>query len=203
MNLKTAVDRSGVVGILLAAGSSRRFGINKLLQPLASGELMGMAAARNLVTAVADSLVVVRPGEQYLAERYAALGLRVVESPEAGQGMGLSLAAGITAAADAAGWLVALADMPWVQPGTIVSLANELRKGSSLVAPVHCGCRGHPVGFSSKWGRQLKALTGDVGARALLAGHSSELTLHETGDPGVLLDVDRQMDLKNGVPARS
>jgi len=185
----------GIVGILLAAGAGRRFGSEKLLHPLASGGLMGMEAARNLITAIPGSLAVIRPGDQDLADRFAALGLRVVENPEAVRGMGLSLAAGVTAAADAAGWLVALADMPWIRPQTIVSLTNELRQGASLVAPVHQGRRGHPVGFNRKWRSRLQALTGDQGARALLADHNSELTLQATADPGVLLDVDRQVDL--------
>ncbi len=184
-----------IVGILLAAGTSQRFGSHKLLHPLSSGELTGMAAARNLVTAIPGSLAVIRPGDHDLAERFAALGMRLVESPEADRGMGLSLAAGVTATADAAGWLVALADMPWIQPQTIISLTNDLRHGTSLIAPVHHGRRGHPVGFNRKWRSQLQALTGDQGARALLADHSSELTLQPTADPGVLLDVDQHEDL--------
>ena len=35
----------GTVGILLAAGSARRFGAHKLLQPLADGTPVGVAAA--------------------------------------------------------------------------------------------------------------------------------------------------------------
>lgn len=184
-----------IVGILLAAGSSHRFGSNKLLHPLVSGEPMGMAAARNLVMAIPESLVVVRPGERYLSVRLQALGLQVVECADAGQGMGLSLAAGVTAAAEAEGWLVALADMPWIQPRTISLLASRLCNGNSLVAPLHRGRRGHPVGFNRKWRSHLQALTGDQGARALLSEHSSEIDLYPTTDPGVILDVDRQMDL--------
>ena len=186
----------GIAGILLAAGTGRRFGSEKLLHPLVSGGLMGMEAARNLVTALPESLAVIRPGDRDLAERFTALGLRVVENPDADRGMGLSLAVGVTAAADAAGWLVALADMPWIQPQTIISLANELRQGASLVAPVHRGRRGHPVGFDRKWRSRLQSFTGDQGARTLLADHSSELILQATADPGVLLDVDRQVDLR-------
>lgn len=184
-----------IVGILLAAGSSQRFGSNKLLHPLTSGEPMGMAAARNLVVAVPDSLAVVPSGDQDLGERFEALGLRVVQNPHADQGMGLSLAVGVAATDSAAGWLVALADMPWIRPGTIISLASRLRDGHSLVAPLHRGRRGHPVGFARKWRSELQALTGDQGARVLLSKHSSEMVLHPTTDPGVLLDVDRRMDL--------
>ena len=86
---------SRVVGILLAAGAGRRFGGDKLLSPLPSGELLGVVAARNLVAAVPDALAVVRTDDRFLAERFDSLGLRVVENPEADQGMARSLAAGV------------------------------------------------------------------------------------------------------------
>ena len=184
-----------IFGILLAAGSSKRFGSHKLLQPLPSGVLLGMAAARNLITAIPHSLAVIRPGDQTLAAGFTALGLEVIENPHANDGMGSSLAMAVTAAGDAAGWVIALADMPWIQPQTTGSLAHELRRGASLVAPVHQGRRGHPVGFHRKWRSQLQALSGGQGARDLLIEHCAELTLQQTDDTGVLLDVDQPVDL--------
>ncbi len=152
---------------------------------------MAVAAARNLVAAVPESLAIVRPGDRYLAERFRALGLRVVENPAADQGMGTSLAAGVSASCDAAAWLIALGDMPWIRPQTIMSLAELLGKGDSIVAPVHGGRRGHPVGFNRRWRSRLQALTGDQGARALLAAHDSDITRMPTTDPGVLIDIDQ------------
>ena len=185
-----------IVGVLLAAGNSRRFGAHKLLHPLITGEPIGIAAAHNLSSAIPNSLAVIRSGDLDLAKRYTDLGLRVIETPQADGGMGLSLAIGVTAAAAANGWLIALADMPWIKPNTISALADSLLCGASLVAPVHTGRRGHPVGFSAKWRAQLMALSGDQGARALLAAHTPELLLLPTEDAGVLLDIDLRMDLE-------
>ncbi len=186
---------SQIQGILLAAGSARRFGSHKLLHPLASGELVGVAAARNLVSALPDSLAIIRRGDSALAERYDALGLRVVENDRADQGMGRSLALGIEISADAPGWVVALADMPWIAPQTIVCVIRALTGGASLAAPVFRGRRGHPVGFGGKWKERLLALDGDHGARHLLAAHPDQLRLLPLDDPGVLLDIDHQTDL--------
>ena len=185
-----------VVGILLAAGKSRRFGANKLLHPLATGEPVGIAAARNLTAAIPNSLAVLRSGDTDLANSYTDFGLRVIEASQTNRGMGTSLATGVAAAANADGWLIALADMPWIEPKTIRMLADSLLCGASLVAPVHNNCRGHPVGFNSKWRSQLMKLSGDQGAKTLLAAHTPELLLHLTDDPGVLLDVDRYVDLE-------
>ena len=186
---------SGIVGILLAAGKGRRFGSHKLLHPLASGESIGEVSARKLVTVVPRSLAVIASGDTELAEKYGALGLQVVENAEVDRGMGRSMAVGVAASADATGWLVALSDMPWIQPRTIESVANELARGVSLIAPAHKGHRGHPVGFNCKWQSRLERLTGDQGARKLLAEHASELKLLVTEDAGVLADVDRRTDL--------
>jgi molybdenum cofactor cytidylyltransferase len=138
---------------------------------------------------------VVRPGDQTLIAAFSELGLKVVENSLADEGMGTSLAAGVSAASDAAGWVVALADMPWLQPATITALADRLNRGCSMVAPVYAGRRGHPVGFSSRWQQQLRGLSGDKGARDLLANYPDELDLLITEDAGVLKDIDYLKDL--------
>jgi molybdenum cofactor cytidylyltransferase len=179
-----------VAGILLAAGAARRFGSPKLLHPLPDGVPIGVASARALVQAMPNTLAVVQPGDRLLIEAFSAIGLRIVENPLADHGMGTSLAAGVSATREASGWLIALADMPWIRLATICMLADRLRNGASMVAPVFGGRRGHPVGFSRRWGDKLRTLGGDDGARSLLDEHADELVLLTTEDAGVLEDVD-------------
>jgi molybdenum cofactor cytidylyltransferase len=183
-----------IIGILLAAGSGRRFGVRngrcKLLQPLPGGEPVGVAAGRKLAVAVPGSLAVVRPEDRALATALAAAGLEIVEHPGADGGMGTSIATGVRASADAGGWLIALGDMPWIQPVTIRALAGRLASGASLVAPTYEGKRGHPVGFAAPWGTRLQTLEGDIGARDLIAAPGADLVLVPTTDPGVLIDID-------------
>jgi len=186
---------TAAVGILLAAGSASRFGVDKLLHPLPDGTPVGVASASALLQAVPNAIAVVRPGDYALIEAFSAIGLPVVENPLADAGMGSSLTAGVCATSGAAGWLIALADMPWLQPATITELANRLNNGASIVAPVYKGQRGHPVGFSSRWRNELQALSSDWGARDLLANYPDELELLNTEDAGVLQDVDHPQDL--------
>jgi len=189
---------SRIVGILLAAGRGRRFGRHKLLAPLPNGEPVGIQAARRLIAGLPEALAVVRVDDPPLARAVAALGLRVLAHPGADEGLGSSLAAGIAAAPRADGWLIALADMPWVRPGTHAAVAAALRAGATLAAPTYQGRRGHPVGFARLWQAELLALTGDRGARHLLEAAGSELSLVPTDDPGVLLDIDRPADVDSG-----
>lgn len=186
---------SGVVGILLAAGAASRFGAPKLLHPLPSGQAIGIAAARGLIAAVPDAIAVIRPGDQTLCEALGAVGLRVIENPRAAEGIGTSIAAGVAATPRASAWLIALADMPFIRPATVIALADALRGGASIVAPQHAGRRGHPVGFAARWREALCALDVDRGARGLIAAHPQALQLLPTDDPGVLHDLDRVEDL--------
>lgn len=184
-----------VTGILLAAGASARFGTNKLLVPLANGTPLAVAAARHLRAAVDRCVAVVRSEDSDLGSLIKAEQFQVVECARAQDGMGASLACGIRASTDADAWLIALADMPFVLPDTIARVAAALRAGAPLAAPIFQGRRGHPVGFDRRFAPSLLALTGDTGARTLLARCDAQLTRVECDDPGVLRDVDTPNDV--------
>jgi molybdenum cofactor cytidylyltransferase len=182
-----------IVGILLAAGSATRFGSDKLLEKIAGDTPIGVAALKNLVAAVDTVVAVVRLGDDALATMLGAHGVRVTACPRAAEGMGESLAWGVRAAPVAAAWLIALADMPWVQPATIGRVRDALCQGASIVAPTWQGARGHPVGFADAFYAELIALSGDAGAKTILARHN--IALVATEDAGVLRDVDTPRDL--------
>jgi len=193
-----------VAAVLLAAGSGSRFGGAKLLAPLRApahgvpaGTPIGVAACRHLLAAIPDVVAVVRSGDDVLAARLRDAGARTIECARAYEGMGVTLAAGVATISSAAGWIVALADMPWIDPGTIASVAARLRDGASIVAPTYRGRRGHPVGFSARHCAALLALTGDEGAKAILTAHADALESIEVDDAGVLRDVDRPEDLND------
>ena len=182
-------------GILLAAGAGRRFGGAKLLAPLPDGTPVGVASCRALVAVLPRTVAVVRPGDDELAAALAGTGAAVVRCARADEGMGASLACGVAATGDAGGWVVALADMPWIAPATIRRVVEALAAGASIAAPFHRGGRGHPVGFSSGHRAALAALGGDEGAKHLLAARSADIVRIDVDDPGALRDVDRPSDL--------
>lgn len=185
-----------IVGVLLAAGFSTRFGSDKLMQGLPNGAPLAVQACRNLLDGVDGVLAVVRPGNENLAQCLSDAGATVKICVDAEQGMGASLAFGVGASCDAAAWVIALADMPWVAPLTICKVADALRAGALMAAPAWQGQRGHPVGFSQKLRNELISLKGDVGARSVIQAHKNLLHLIECDDPGVIRDIDHPDDLK-------
>lgn len=182
-------------GILLAAGAAKRFGSNKLLHPLAGGLPMALAALANLRSAIAHVIAVVRPGQALLKHRLSEAGATVIECANAEEGMGASLASGVKATGDVAGWIVALADMPYIRPDSIAKIVAALAAGATIVAPVYKGVRGHPVGISAAFRQQLETLRGDEGARSVLKENAGLVKLIEVDDPGVCRDIDTPSDL--------
>lgn len=184
-----------VTGILLAAGQGARYGADKRLQPLADGTPLALVCARTLQTALPGSLAVVASPDGVLARLLAAAGLRVIVNPDARAGMGTSIARGVDACAGAGGWVIALADMPFVPAGVIRQVAARLDAGADLVAPAWQGRRGHPVGFAARHEPELRRLTGEYGARDILAAHRATLELIDTPERGVIIDIDTPAEL--------
>ncbi len=180
-------------GILLAAGRSRRFGADKLLHPLPDNTPIALASARTLRAVLPRVLVVVQADNTALSALLAREGFRVRGLTS--DGMGDSLAAGIAAAADARGWIVALADMPFIRADSIAAVLSLLAGGAPLAAPSYRGQRGHPVGFDRQHAPDLLRLRGDQGARELLELRRAELQLVACDDAGVLRDIDTPTDL--------
>ena len=189
------------VGILLAAGRGRRFdpsGVqNKLLQPLADGPHAGLpvvvAAATNMLAALPRVLAVVRADDMQVARALGALGCEVRVCHDADTGMAASLTCAIGHVRGAPGWLIALGDMPWIEPATIAALSHAIADGARIAVPVCQGRRGNPVAFSAVHLPLLLALDGDQGARSIVQSHAVQEVAVDDG--GILRDIDTPDDL--------
>ena len=175
-----------VGAILLAAGSARRMGEDKLLAEL-GGKPMVMHAFDAIVAAGLDApIVAVTPGSSIRG----VLGdqVRLVEVADHASGMGHSLAAAIQQAPP--NWsaaIICLGDMPFVRPATLAALAVRA-KSNGAVRPRFEGRPGNPLLLGRACFGELAALTGDQGGRALLDRYAVEW--FDCDDPGVIFDVD-------------
>lgn len=190
-------------GVLLCGGVASRFGSNKLLAvPAGAPAPLAVLAARNLIAGAGNAMAVLRPGDAPLREALEAEGCVVLESTACRDGIGASLAAAVAATRDADGWIVALGDMPFIEPQTIQAVRAQLEIGALIAAPVDMatGERGHPVGFACTLRDELLALHGDVGARAVVARHHDEVVPVPVRDAGILLDIDTPAALDAWAP---
>lgn len=185
--------------VVLAAGRGSRFrGLHhKLMQTLGASTVLATTISNALATQLPVLVVTTEPLAEMVSRHVATRDMVVlppVGSPAAAQalGMGYSIAAGVAARSDASGWLILPADMPMIQTSTLRQVADEL-DGNAIAYAQYRGLRGHPVGFSAELYSELVMLTGDEGARRLLARYPAMGV--EVDDPGVLLDVDTEDDL--------
>ena len=185
--------------VVLAAGRSSRFGVghHKLAQPLGDTTVL----AQTLATAIATHLrtVVVTTAAFVDVARSSVAARDVVVLPDVGSdgggqlGMGVSIAAGVRASPDSSSWLMLPGDMPMIQPATVLAVASALDHHPVAFAQFRAR-RGHPVGFAAELYPELTALTGDEGARRIVARYPAFPV--ELDDPGILVDIDTEDDLE-------
>lgn len=184
-----------IVGLLLAAGSATRFGSDKLLHRLPHGVAIAVQSARQLASQVQGVIAVVKPGAEDLSAQLRNEGCKVVVCENAAEGMGASLACAARAAGRVDGYLVALADMPFVRASSIAAVRDAMASGAALAAPFFRGRRGHPVGISGAYFDALLALKDDEGAKRVIGESRDKLVKIPVGDPGVVRDIDTPQDL--------
>jgi molybdenum cofactor cytidylyltransferase len=181
-----------VAAIVLAAGRSSRFPANKLL-----ARLEGKPVIRHTVEAVCASAanpVIAVTGHlaDAVQEAVAGLPVTIVENVRFTDGLSSSLICGVNSLpAGIDGYLVVLGDMPFV-PATVIDAmiaAFAPETGHAIVVPVYQGRRGNPVLWSARFSGELRGLTGDQGAKRLMALHGDLVYELEVDTDSVLTDL--------------
>jgi molybdenum cofactor cytidylyltransferase len=142
--------------------------------------------------------ICLRPDDIALQQELEREGFSCVRCDRAGEGMGATLAQGAAAMPDWDAVVVVLADMPWVQSATLLTLVSKVT-GDSIAVPVFQGRRGNPVAFGRAYFPELACCQGDEGARSLVRSHAQRVVNVSVDDPGILRDVDRPADLEPGL----
>jgi molybdenum cofactor cytidylyltransferase len=202
----TAPEGQRVAVVLLAAGRGSRFGAEapKTLARLGRRPLVTHAVAAATKSGLRPVVVVVGCQAPDVAAAAGVLA-EVVENPAWEEGMSTSLRAGLaTVIADptVTAVAVALADQPKIGSDAYQRLATAHREGAQLAVATYGGRRGHPVLIVRPHFDEAMRMTGDEGARSLLAAHDVvEVPCDGTGDAA---DVDTPADLaalEDGAPA--
>ncbi|BFT69095.1 nucleotidyltransferase family protein [Paenibacillus sp. P36] len=173
-----SVRKRKVVGVYLAAGSSRRMGTSKMSLELVRGvPLGGVALQQALGSELSSVVVVVREGDSLDWLPAAALaqiplgGCHIAVCPDAASGMAHSLRTGIQAAKElgAEGIMILLADQPFVDRAMLYSLTNAFNEhtGEDYIASGEQGQPKPPLIMGPSMWQATASLKGDVGARSL------------------------------------
>lgn len=188
-------DQLKVAGIILAAGQSTRLGRPKHLL-----DICGKTAIRRITEAALaaplDSVIVVLGNAAAEIEReLTGLDVLTVLNPDFAEGQSTSMRAGLRAIpddTDAA--LFLLGDQPAMSPKTIELVFDTYRiSGAPIVQARYRGVTGHPVLFDRSLFSALESVTGDRGARQVIARHS-ELVEYADLDQDAPMDIDTEAD---------
>jgi molybdenum cofactor cytidylyltransferase len=178
-----------IAGILLAAGLSRRFGRQKLLQPY-RGELLVRKTARCFLEAGLQPVVAVVSNDPAFGDALAGLPLTMVENARPEDGISSSIALGLRTLPDTTtAALIGVADQPNLSAEAVEELLRAFSAGR-IVVPRFGDHRGNPPVFDRRFFDELIELRGDRGGQVVVTAHPEaviEVTLAEAiGD-----DVDR------------
>lgn len=182
--------------VVLAAGEATRFGDTKQVRELDGKPLVQHAVDAAAGAGLGEIVVVVGhdAGRVRAALRLPPSG-RVVENPRYAEGLATSLAAGLDACDPASeGAVVLLADQPGVTARHVRLLADAFRRTGAWLVRLRFRDGPGPALLSRAAWDEARALSGDVGARALIERHP-ERVVEVRVDAPAPPDVDRPEDL--------
>lgn len=179
--------------VLLAAGSARRFGANKLMHPI-DAKPMFMHTLERLVSISKargwDVTMVTQEGPVLSAAQ--GMACRIAVNPHHAQGISTSIRCALAALpGDGAPAVFFVADQPWLTQQTIVEFIDGwLASGRSCGCVAHGGETGNPAAFSAELFPELMALEGDRGGKMVIKKHKEDCHIHQVSDPKELQDID-------------
>jgi molybdenum cofactor cytidylyltransferase len=183
-----------IYGVLLAAGLSTRMGQPKQLL-IWQGQPLVRHIAQQALASKLDGLVVV-VGAEAATTRAALVGLggplQTIENSSYLSGQASTLRVGLGALPSAAqAAVILLVDQPLITPVLIDELIDAYQEGDALaVIPRYADRRGNPVLLARPLFDEVKALTGDVGARVVIQRYPEAVRWLDVDDPAVVTDMD-------------
>ena len=183
-----------VHAVILAAGGSKRFGGFKQLLEFQGESLLRRAVG--LAEAVLPGRVIVVHGPKPLKCRRELAGFDATQVDNANweNGMATSLRVGIHAIpGESSAALILLCDQPLVRPQHLRALLHTWKANPErIVAAAYGGGAGAPAIIPRKYFADILKLSGDRGAKALLASLAAEVVPVDI--PDAEFDIDTQDD---------
>jgi len=185
--------------LILAAGSSRRMGSQKLLLPYGQSTIIETVIDNVLNSSIDHVMVVLGANQEEIQDTLEHKPVQFCHNRKHEQGMLSSVICGIRALPpDAVSALIYLGDQPGIHPAvtnTVIEAYSEELFG--IVIPVHMHRRGHPLLVDMKYRTEIERLDLEEGLRSLRHHFPEDVLEVEVNEPGILVDIDTREDYKN------
>jgi molybdenum cofactor cytidylyltransferase len=185
-----------IAGIILAAGEAARFGKPKQLLDYHGQSFIRKVAQTGLEAGLSPVIVVTGAHADLVEAELKDMSIAAIRNPEWRDGQSTSIRAGLAALpGNAGGAIFLLADQPQVTPHIVQALVERhATTRADIVAPLAADRRANPVLFDRTTFNDLRAITGDVGGRAIFSKYKIDyITWH---DESLLFDVDTEEDYR-------
>jgi molybdenum cofactor cytidylyltransferase len=190
-------------GIILAAGTSVRFGQPKQLIQLGDKYLVEWVLDAALDSRL-HTVVLVLGHEQEtilraLGSKVEHPGLKVAINPSYSDGQATSLKTGLLSVRqDFGSVMFLLGDQPMIKTDIIDHMLDQFRQSENdLCVPVYKKKRGNPTIFRRPLYDELMQVSGDIGARDIIRKNSDRTLFLEIDDPLCFFDIDTQQNLEH------
>lgn len=185
--------------IILAAGSSRRMGSQKLLLPYGSSTMIETVVDQVQKSAIDQVLIVLGPEPEKVKKVLVNRAVKFCLNTRHEEGMLSSVICGIRALPqEAEAALIYLGDQPEIPP----EVSNRVMEAYDddlfgIVIPVCNHRRGHPLLVDMKYRREIEKLDLEQGLRALRHQFPEDVLEVDVDEPGILVDIDTREDYSN------
>jgi molybdenum cofactor cytidylyltransferase len=187
-----------IVGIILAAGMSRRLGRPKQLLDLGGKPLIAHVVQRALASQLDSVIVVTGHAGDEVARALDGVDVRIVVNEAFADGQGTSFVAGVTAADDADAIVVLLGDQPLISVESINNVVLH-RRSSERTPPIppivmtsYGKISSHPTLIGRELFGELLLVTGDQGAREVIRAHRDEVVTIPGDQDAPPADIDTE-----------
>jgi molybdenum cofactor cytidylyltransferase len=187
-----------ICAIVLAAGRSRRMGVQKLLLPFGGKTVIAHIVDQLTASSVDEVYVVVGYQGKQVSEGLSGRPVSIVNNSNYKSGMLSSVRCGLHAISQQCkAVLVALGDQPSVTMKLIDRmLQNFASTEKQILVPLYDGKRGHPIICSAVYRDEILTHYNDIGLRGLLHAHNEDIFELSVETSGVLSDMDLPEDYR-------
>ena len=185
--------------VLLAAGESRRMGTPKQLLPFGRTTVIETALEHILASGADRTLVVLGAAHDRIEPLLKRFPVEVTVNPDFREGMLSSVRWGISRLPlKARAAMIFLGDQPWITSKTIDRVIDAFRtSGRGLVLPAFGKSGGHPLLIDLKYRAEIESLNPEIGLKELLSRHPEDVCHVQSGEKGVLRDMDTPSDYED------
>ncbi len=185
-----------MIGIILAAGFSRRMGKNKLILPFKNNTIIESVIKETMASKLEEIYIVCQEGKvKDIGSKYS---INIILNKRANEGQSTSIVEALRQIEDINkydSFMFLMGDQPLINKDFLNEMINFYYDNKySILVPVYNSKRGTPVIFSSTWREKLLDLKGDEGGRQIIKKYGEEVLEYKVDSESLGVDIDNLED---------